>query len=187
VLFPAPLAPTSATSSPVSTFSDTPVSAVTLRKAYDYVRESQNLHNRELYGGFAYVKTNKQRVSYPLTAAALSTFFGLGRYGNGKGDKKIIDDGMAYLDRNFDEDAIHRTQWFYYSLFYGAQAIYQEHDQRRLREQWPRLRTRMLRQQQTDGSFDPIGSDGRSREYCTAMGCLTLQVPLETLPIFQRR
>ena len=45
----------------------------------------------------------------------------------------------------------------------------------------------MIREAQTDGSFDPVGGDGRSREYSTAMGCLTLQVPLETLPIFQRR
>jgi len=162
------------------------VSDVTLRKAYDYVRDSQNLHNRELYGGFAYQKTNKQRVSYQLTAAALSTFFGLGRYGDEKGDAKIIKDGMAFLDRKF-EKTLHEGQWFYYGVFYGAQAIYQEHDQRRLREQWPRLRARVIRQAQTDGSFDPVGGDGRSREYCTAMGCLTLQVPLETLPIFQRR
>ena len=42
-------------------------------------------------------------------------------------------------------------------------------------------------EQQTDGSFDTVGNDGRSREYSTAMACLTLQVPMETLPIFQRR
>ncbi len=162
------------------------VSDVTLRRAYNYVRGSQNLHNRELYGGFAYQKTNKQRVSYSLTAAALSTFFGLGRYGDEKGDTKIITDGMKFLDRRFD-DALHTRQWFYYGVFYGAQAIYQQNDARRLREQWPRIRAQVIAQQQTDGSFNPVGGDGRSREYSTAMGCLTLQVPLETLPIFQRR
>jgi hypothetical protein len=27
----------------------------------------------------------------------------------------------------------------------------------------------------------------RSPEYCTAMGCLVLEIQMETLPIFQRR
>ena len=162
------------------------VDSVVLRRAYDYVRDSQNLENQALYGGFAYMKTLKGRVSYALTSAALTTFFGLGRYGDKKEDKELIERGMAFLDRKFAA-ALDEHQWFYYGLFYGAQAIYQEQNTRRLRDQWPRLRDRILMEQQADGSFDPVGNDGRSREYCTAMACLTLQIPMETLPIFQRR
>ncbi len=161
------------------------VNSAVLRRAYNYVRDSQNLENQALYGGFAYMKTLKGRVSYALTAAALTTFFGLGRYGDKKEDALLIERGMAFMDRKFD-NALRENQWFYYGLFYGAQAIYQQHDARRLREQWPRLRDRVLREQRADGSFDPVGGDSRSREYCTAMATLILQVPLETLPIFQR-
>ncbi len=160
------------------------VSGVVLRRACQYVRDSQVLESRELYGGFAYQKNARGRVSYALTAAALTTFFGLGRYGIEKDDATLIERGMNYLDDHFDE-ALHDTQWFYYGLFYGAQAIYQDDNPRRLSQQWPRLRDRVLREQNADGSFDPVNND-RSREYATAMGCLILQVPLETLPIFQR-
>ncbi len=160
------------------------VNGVVLRRAYQYVRDSQNDANPELFGGFAYTKSNKKRVSYALTAAALSTFFALGRYGDVTVDARVIEDGMKFLDRRFEE-ALGRSQWFYYGLFYGAQAIYQESDPRRLEVQWPLLRDAVLRQQRADGSFTPKERD-RSREYCTAIATLTLQVPMETLPIFQR-
>ncbi len=162
------------------------VSGVVLRRAYQYVRDSQNLADQNLFGGFAYHKTLKGRVSYALTGAALTTFYGLGRYGDIAEDTDLIRHGMSYLDRTF-EDALGARQWYYYGLYYGAQAIYQQHDRRRLRDLWPRIRRSILNHQSADGSFERVGDDGRSLEYCTSMATLTLQIPDETLPIFQRR
>jgi hypothetical protein len=161
-----------------------PVNAAVMRKAYEYVRESQNTKHPEVFGGFADQKTDPRRVSYQLTAAALTTLFGLGRYGEDAGDQKIIENGLRYLDRNLDSGLKPQT-WFYYGMFYGAQAVYLAADDKRLRTHWPKIRREILRKRMADGGFSRV--DDRSLEYCTAMGVLTLQVPLETLPIFQRR
>ena len=165
------------------------VNGVVMRHAYDYVRDSQNLTTQRHRGGFAYQKSMKERVSYGLTAAALTTFFGLGRYGEDKGDREVIRLGMEYMDRNLDDVLDPDAQWFYYNLFYGAQALYLSGDERRLRDQWPRIRAAILSRQAPSGEFEVSGpkNDVGGLEYSTAIACLTLQVPMETLPIFQRR
>lgn len=155
--------------------------------AYDYIRKSQNKVNPQHYGGFAYQTTRMDRVSYGLTAAALSTFFGLGKYGDDKGDREVIRLGLEYLDRNLAEVLEPRSQWWYYNLFYGAQALYLSADDRRIREQWPKIRAALLSQQRPDGSFPVTTNTEGGEEYSTAIAALTLLVPMETLPIFQRR
>jgi hypothetical protein len=164
------------------------VSGHVLKRAYEYVRSSQNRAGGERHGGFAYQKNNKMRVSYALTAAALTTLFDLGRYGRKKEDAETIELGLKFMDRTFlDTLSESRQQWFYYAMFYGAQALYLSQDQRRLRRDWPRIRQKVLSLQRADGSFRKFGADARSDEYCTAMACLILQVTTETLPILQRR
>lgn len=161
------------------------VDGAVMKRAYQYLRDSQNTaRGGGAYGGFAYQKDRKTRVSYALTAAALTTLFGLGRYGLDPDDEKMIQRGFQYMDSNLN-DALKRRQWFYYGLFYGTQALYLADDQRRLRTQWPRMRAALLSRQLDDGEFENVERE-RSKEYCTAIACLTLQVPLETLPIFQR-
>lgn len=162
------------------------VNDATLARAYEYVRTSQNRTPGEKFGAFAYQKTDKGRVSYALTAAALTTLYGLGRYGLDKDDSRMIEDGLRYMDRNIDE-TLDAERWFYYSLFYGAQALYQAQDDKRFTRDWPRIRRAILDHQKSDGSFRARQYDKRSSEYCTAMGVLTLNVPLETLPVFQMR
>jgi hypothetical protein len=166
------------------------VNGAVMSRAYEYIRSSQNTTNRELHGGFAYQKSDMNNVRLALTAAALTTFFGLGKYGEKPQDKKLIDDAMRYIDRRFDEDATDtRQQFYYYRLFYLAQALYLSGDEARQRKYWPVVREDVMGYQRSDGSFrrdvDSIGT--RSDEYCTAMGCLILETPMETLPIFQRR
>ena len=164
------------------------IDATKMNRAVDYVRKSQNLVTRELHGGFAYQIDLKARVSYALTAAALTSFFGLGRYGDKEGDRKVIDDGLAYMDRTFEEEIFStREEWYYYRLFYAVQALYLSGDVRRRDRYWPRIRDELISLQNADGSFRNKVDHQRSLEYCTAMGCLVLEVPLETLPIFQRR
>lgn len=168
------------------------VNGVVMKRAYDYLRKSQNVTNPDLVGGFAYEMTHLDRVSYALTGAALSTMFGLGRYGEDAEDKAIIERGLRFMDRRF-ADAVNpdgeSQQWFYYRWFYGSLTLYLSNDERRIRDQWPRLRRAILAFQRPDGSFRKLGpaSEPGDEEYSTAMACLALEVPLETLPIFQRR
>jgi hypothetical protein len=168
------------------------VNGVVMRRAYDYLRDSQNVTNPDLIGGFAYEKSHLDRVSYALTGAALSTMFGLGRYGENTEDKAIIERGLRFMDRRF-ADAIDADgdsqQWFYYRWFYGSLTLYLSNDERRIRDQWPRLRRTILSYQHKDGFFRKLGpaSEPGGVEYSTAMACLALEVPLESLPIFQRR
>jgi hypothetical protein len=165
-----------------------PVSKKVIDDAFDYVRNSQNLTHRDLYGGFAYQQGHPERVSYALTAAALTTLFGLGRYGDKPGDAKIIDDGLRYMDDKFaSEFNSTRERWYYYRLFYAVQALYLSGDESRQRKYLPAIRDEVLENQRADGHFDNRKDPDRSLAYCTAMGCLILQVPLESLPIFQRR
>jgi hypothetical protein len=167
------------------------VNGVVMKNAYDYLRKSQNTTNRDLQGGFAYQINDPNNVRLALTAAALTTFFGLGKYGEKPEDKKLIDDAMRFVDRKFDDDALDtRQQFYYYRLFYLAQALYLSGDEPRQRKYWPQIRDDLVENQQLDdGRFRrDVDSNGtRSDEYCTAMGCLILETPMETLPIFQRR
>jgi len=166
------------------------VNGAVMSRAYDYIRKSQNLTNADLHGGFAYQKSDMNNVRLALTAAALTTFFGLGKYGEIPTDKKLIDDAMRCVDRKFDDDALDtRQQFYYYRLFYLAQALYLSGDEPRQRKYWPLIREDVMSHQNGDGSFrrDVDSKGTRSDEYCTAMGCLILETPMETLPIFQRR
>jgi hypothetical protein len=165
-----------------------PVTKKVIDDAFDYVRNSQNLTHQDLFGGFAYQKDHPERVSYALTAAALTTLFGLGRYGDKPGDAKIIDDGLRYMDRKFkDEYRSTHERWYYYRLFYAVQALYLSGDEVRQRKYLSPIRDEVLDNQRADGSFENRKDPDRSLDYCTAMGCLILLVPSESLPIFQRR
>lgn len=164
------------------------VSKGVIDKAYDYVRKSQNLTHEDLYGGFAYQLGHPERVSYALTSAALATLFGLGRYGDKTGDAKMIEYGLRYMDRKFESE--YRStieQWYYYRLFYAVQALYLSGDAKRQDKYLPKIYDEVLENQRPDGHFDSRKDRTRSDAYCTAMGCLILQVKSESLPIFQRR
>ena len=166
-----------------------PVSKIVIDRAYDYVRKSQNVSHVELYGGFQYQLGHSDgRVSYALTAAALTTLFGLGRYGDKPGDAKVIEDGLRYMDRKFESEyRSAQERWYYYRLFYAVQALYLSGDERRQDKYLPLIEEEVLGNQHTDGHFDRRKDPDRGDAYCTAMGCLILQVPGESLPIFQRR
>ncbi len=166
-----------------------PVSKIVIDRAFDYVRKSQNLTHADLYGGFAYQLGHPDgRVSYALTAAALTTIFGLGRYGDKPGDTTIIENGLRYMDRKFrSEFNSTHERWYYYRLFYAVQALYLSGDKARQDQYLQQIYEEVLQNQRTDGHFDHRRDPDRSDAYCTAMGCLILQVRSESLPIFQRR
>jgi hypothetical protein len=70
---------------------------------------------------------------------------------------------------------------YFYGHYYAVQAMWQAGGERW--ERWyPAIRAALLSRQQADGSWqDPVCS-----EYGTAMATIILQMPDNSVPIFQR-
>ncbi|MHC4469987.1 MAG: prenyltransferase/squalene oxidase repeat-containing protein [Planctomycetota bacterium] len=159
-------------------------------KALTYLRRSQDPKT----GGFCYSLQDRKQQSYALTAAALSTLYGLGEYG----EKDMVLRGLDYLERQFEENFSLRRRWFYYGNFYAAQAMYQAAGapwgEKYWRKWWPGIRKHLVQKQvRVRGDVEMGYWTNRAghvfdlREtYATAFATLILQVPLEILPIFQR-
>ena len=163
------------------------VSREVVDKALTYLRRSQD----QKTGGFCYSLSDRKTQTYALTGAALSTLFGLGEYG----EKDMILRGLDYMmePSRFETNFSKSRRWFFYANFYAAQAMYQAAGatwgKKYWREWWPRMRDHLVRSQRPRGDDMGLwkGSGGDLREtYATAFATLILQVPLETLPIFQR-
>jgi hypothetical protein len=162
-------------------------------KAIRYLEAS---HDPET-GGFCYSLDTRTQQSYALTAAALSTLFGLGEYGR----RGMIGRGIDYLKRRNPDyrkrqnplDFRRRLQWFYYGNFYAAQALWQaaatDWAGTYWQEWWPALRDHLVAEQLSSKAWPrPSGGStwGVDQAYSTAMAVLILTVPLEILPIYQR-
>jgi hypothetical protein len=107
--------------------------------------------------------------------------------------------GLEICDRHLAPEAVagsqyllvHPPQWgsqhFFYEAYYCSQAMFQIGDEA-FRTYQGRLSQILLEHQQRDGSW--LSSDGNDqaagRNYCTAMGVLTLAVEYGYLPIYQR-
>jgi len=78
------------------------------------------------------------------------------------------------------------TRFFYYSLYYSTQAATQVGGD--LQEQtWKNNKGLLLARQQDDGGFpQSTTAEEPGRVYATAMAALTLAVPYQMLPIYQR-
>ena len=134
-------------------------------------------------GAFRYQPIPGSRVSFPLTAAGLTTLYGAGVY-----DDPLIDRALAYMkstmegfDRNY-----RRHYFFYYGHYYAVQAFYMAGG-----EHWawyfPRIRDELLKERQGDGSWPNGGEDaGPGPAFATAVATLILEIPCQYLPIFQR-
>lgn len=146
-------------------------------RAVRYVHRSQ----RKSDGAFRYM-LNHHQVSYALTAAAVATLNASGTY-----DSDVIDLGIDYMRRHdpiIDGDRWEAASHFpYYARLYAAQAYFVYRDPRLFEEWFPRLVDLLENRQEEDGS---LGESEYGSVYATAMSCLTLEVPLQILPIFQR-
>ncbi|MCC7139656.1 MAG: hypothetical protein IT460_14630 [Planctomycetes bacterium] len=177
------------------------VSLETVRKGLGYLRRSQKSD-----GSFKY-SIQQDRSTYALTAAAVSSFYLLGEYGGDEGDAQRIDDGVRFLSQSLSV-AMKTRQWYSYGHFYAAWAGWQRDGSRGEtssdREDGPgRSRSRtepfwgpwhdhvypaLLAQQRSDGSW----ADEEPESYrfgdllTTSFSVLTLAIPDELLPIFQR-
>jgi len=140
-------------------------------------------------GGFCYALDDRGRHSYALTAAALSTLFGLGEYDR----RSMIRSGLEYMKRHFDRQLSGRADWFFYGNLYAAQSMHQvaktSWGAPYWQEWWPKTRDYLVKLQRRKGGWQTIryaSSENYGPAYFTSCSLLILSVPLELLPTFQR-
>jgi len=160
------------------------VSEKKVNKGLFYLKRSQKAD-----GSFQY-SLHQPQSSYALTAAALSSFFLYGEYTDGP--KRNIKRGIAYIREKLERRP--DVPWYYYGHFYGAWACWQwdghtwDASGKNLWGWWQqRVYPHLRRRQRNDGSFEP---DSTRYDYgpvlSTAFAVLTLAIPDEVLPVFQR-
>jgi prenyltransferase beta subunit len=143
----------------------------TIDRCVDYVKRSQNAD-----GGFRYV-LNQAESAFPRSAAGVVALYSAGIY-----EGPVVERGLTYLDRFLPRGpAAAQDAYFFYGHYYAVQAMWQAGGARW--QQWyPAIRDLLLARQQADGSWlDPTGP-----QYGTAMATIILQLPDNSLPIFQR-
>jgi hypothetical protein len=189
------------------------VSRDTVVRGLDYLRRSQRRHGptspqAEWDGSFKYSITT-ERSTYALTAAAISSFYLFGEYGRRPEDKDALERGIAFLKRHLRRQMRDR-EWHYYGHFYAAWAAWQhdgDHASAGPDETWgddPRSAdiertTRfwgpwhakvypdLIRSQHEDGRWDDPNDDYKFGDLLsTAFAVLTLAIPDELIPVFQR-
>ncbi len=164
-----------------------------VKLALRYLRNSQkNKPGQPEDGSFKYSITT-ERSTYALTAAAISAFFLFGEYGNRKDPSDAIQRGIAYMKAQLSREMRVR-EWFFYGNFYAAWAAWQwDGDEPDAGASgfwgpWHREVYRVLIEEQAnDGSwFDAGDRFNFGQVLATAFAVLTLAIPDEQLPIFQR-
>jgi prenyltransferase beta subunit len=143
----------------------------TIDRCVEYVKKCQNAD-----GGFRYMLQNGESA-FPRSAAGVVALYSAGIY-----EGREIERGLAYLEQSLPRgQAIGTDGHFFYGHYYAVQAMWQAGGERW--ERWyPAIRDALVSRQQPDGSWaDPISS-----EYGTAMATIILQMPDNSVPIFQR-
>jgi hypothetical protein len=157
-----------------------------VRKGLHYLKRSQKAD-----GSFKY-SIHSDRSSYALTAAALSSFFLYGRYMDDA--ERTIHRGLEFMMDSLS--VVQRTkEWYYYGHLYAAWTCWQKDGDEwdpRSRGYWARWHRTvypdLLRgQRESDGAWN---ADYDRFEFgdvlYTSFAVLTLAIPDEVLPIFQR-
>ncbi len=146
----------------------------TVDKCIEYVKKSQNAD-----GGFRYMLQGGESA-FPRSAAGVVALHSAGVY-----EGKEIERGLAYIDQFLPQSErrglLSQDGHFFYGQYYAVQAMWQAGGERWNRW-YPAIRDVLVKQQQADGSWlDPVGV-----EYGTAMATIILQMPDNSVPIFQR-
>jgi hypothetical protein len=178
------------------------VSSEVVKAGLSYLRISQKSD-----GSFKY-SIQQEHSTYALTAAAVSSFYLLGSYGADPGDEARIKSGIRYLERKLARQLV-EPEWHYYGHFYAAWAAWQtpsklsgsrivdrwsegaSDDELDRTDFWGSWHTQvypdLLRSQLGDGHWqDESDKFGFGHVLATAFAILTLAIPDELLPIFQR-
>lgn len=192
------------------------VSENVVRHGLDYLRNSQKLSGSgpasaspEDDGSFKY-SLNTESSSYALTAAAISSFFLFGDYGRDKASVDRIDRGIAYMKRKLGSTLRGDDRFFHYGHFYAAWSAWQKdgdqpeplpgeswgddptsRDIEHTKQFWGPWHAKIYRvlieDQSDDGSWSPRSDPyGFGSLVPTTFAVLTLAIPDELLPIFQR-
>jgi hypothetical protein len=143
----------------------------TVDRCVEYVKKCQNKD-----GGFRYMMQPGESA-FPRSAAGVVTLFSAGIY-----EGPEIERGLGYLEQFGPRgQAIGADGHFFYGHYYAVQAMWQAGGERW--ERWyPAIRNVLIERQQADGSWvDPVSAD-----YGTAMATIVLQMPDNSVPIFQR-
>ena len=145
----------------------------TIEACNKYVRQSQNAD-----GGYKYQLVRGSESRLALTAAGLVSLFNAGIY-----EGSEVDRGLAYLMKHLPAGAgIGREPHYFYGQYYAVQATWQAGGDY-WRRWYPAIRDELLSRQALDGSWPDPTVCG---EYGTAMALIILQMPNNSLPIFQR-
>jgi hypothetical protein len=128
-------------------------------------------------GGIAY-RSGMTGSRPPITAAAVAVLYSAGRY-----DSPYAAKGLAYAVKNVTVDGSQVSGHYFYSHLYMAQATYTAGG-KYWEDYFPKMRDKLVgMQNKGDGSWQ---GDSVGTTYGTAIACLILQLPYNTLPIMQR-
>jgi squalene-hopene cyclase-like protein/prenyltransferase/squalene oxidase-like repeat protein len=140
-------------------------------RCVDYVKRSQNPD-----GGFRYMLPDGPSA-FPRSAAGVVALYSAGIY-----EGPEVSRGLTYLDQfSAENKAAGSDAHFFYGHYYAVQAMWQAGGPRWQRW-YPAIRDSLVERQQENGSW----MDAICPEYGTAMACIILQMPVNSVPIFQR-
>ena len=147
----------------------------TVEHCIEYVKKSQNAD-----GGFRYILQAGGESQFPRSAAGVVALYSAGVY-----EGREVERGLGYLDQFLPKagglGAQSQDGHFFYGHYYAVQAMWQTEGERWARW-YPAIRDLLVSRQQLNGSWaDPVCS-----EYGTAMAIIILQMPDNSVPIFQR-
>ncbi len=128
-------------------------------------------------GGIAYRARQAGPSRPPITAAAVCCWYNCGDY-----DNPLAKRALEFCHQTLGKGQGTLGHWYYANLYY-AQAILLSDDEQAWDDYYPRLRDKLLRDQNADGSW--MG-DGVGLPYGTALATVMLQLPYGRLPIMQR-
>jgi squalene cyclase len=156
------------------------VPADNIERAVEYVKRCQNIKS----GGFGYTSPNDVTIACTGTGILALELCGKDQHKS----REVLQAGALLIrDTNLPQWG---QRFFFYSIYYGAQATFQLGD-----NFWsafrPRLHQVLLSNQKTNGSWDgsdndTFGEGSFGPSYSTAMCVLALTVEYRFLPIYQR-
>ncbi len=145
----------------------------TVDRCTNYVRKCQNPDGR-----FRYQLNRQPESQFPRSAAGLVALYSAGTY-----EGQEVDSAISCLMRYLPQGDIFRFEsHYYYGQYYAAQAMWLT-GKDRWKTWYPAVREDLLRRQFPDGSWP---DSSICSEYGTAMALIVLQLPNDTVPIFQR-
>jgi hypothetical protein len=142
-------------------------------RGVNYLKKSANPD-----GSFKYSLGSGGGGTFPLAAGGVSSLCLYGMY-----DAPETLKGLEYILKYKPGTPNNWSSYPYYSNFYATLAMFLAGE--KYWEEWFPLEAKMLLEKQAaDGSWQ--GGEGGSPEYATALACLTLQIPLQYLPLFHK-